>query len=200
MENIPCKNGAPAHARGRRNLWSIYPLHTPHKGPGSRLSAGQRLFRPLMPLRPPLSLQRAPVPQTLRPFPQARHVLLHMRRQQTCPGPEPALSPTGRHLTEPAAHGPSCHKKRPPSHGRRSFYPNGLFLPRQEQSTCACDRCPAPAGSGTEAVYFFRASESTMAWAWASSTFPASRTSTCRSAPRASTPRMGMFPAWPCIS
>lgn len=130
----------------------------------------------------------------------ARQVLLHMRRQQTCPGPEPALSPTGRHLTEPAAHGPSCHKKRPPSHGRRPFYPNGLFLPRQEQSSCACDRCPAPAGSGTEAVYFFRASESTMAWAWASSTFPASRTSTCRSAPRASTPRMGMFPAWPCIS
>lgn len=116
------------------------------------------------------------------------------------PRPDPALSPTGRHLTEPAAHGPSCHKKRPPSQGRRSFCPNGLFLPRQEQSTCACDRCPAPAGSGTEAGYFFRASESTMAWAWASSTFPASRTSTCRSAPRASTPRMGMFPAWPCIS
>ena len=194
MENIPCKNGAPAHARGRRNLWSIYPLHTPHKGPGSRLSAGQRLFRPRMPLRTFLSLQRAPVPQTLRPFPQARHVLLYMATAAGMPRARAALSPTGRHLTEPAAHGPSCHKKRPPSHGRRSF------PARQEQSTCACDRCPAPAGSGTEAVYFFRASESTMAWAWASSTFPASRTSTCRSAPRASTPRMGMFPAWPCIS
>jgi hypothetical protein len=200
MENIPCKNGAPAHARGRRNLWSIYPLPTPHKGPGSRLSAGQRLFPATdAPADSPIPATRSR-PADAAAFPQARHVLLHMRRQQTCPGPEPALSPTGRHLTEPAAHGPSCHKKRPPSQGRRSFYTNGLFLPRQEQSTCACDRCPAPAGSGTEAGYFFRTSESTMAWAWASSTFPASRTSTCRSAPRASTPRMGMFPAWPCIS
>lgn len=200
MENIPCKNGAPAHARGRRNLWSIYPLHTPHKGPGSRLSAGQRLFPATdAPAASPIPATRSrpadaaalssgpsrpPAYETAADLPRARA----------------ALSPAGRHLMEPAAHGPSCHKKRPPSHGRRFFYPNGLFLPRQEQSSCACNRCPAPAGSGTEAVYFFRASESTMAWAWASSTFPASRTSTCRSAPRASTPRMGMFPAWPCIS
>lgn len=165
-------------------IFGAYTHYTrPTRGRGAAFPQDNGFSRPRMPLRP---------------FPQARQVLLHMRRQQTCPGP--ALSPTSRHLTKPAAHGPSCHKKRPPSHGRRSFYPNGLFLPRQEQSSCACDRCPAPAGSGTEAVYFFRASESTMAWAWASSTFPASRTSTCRSAPRASTPRMGMFPAWPCIS
>ena len=181
-------------------IFGAYTHYTrPTRGRGAAFPQDNGFSRPRMPLRPPPSLQRAPVPQTLRlssgpSRPPAYETAADM------PPARAALSPTGRHLTEPAAHGSSCHKKRPPSHGRRFFYPNGLFLPRQEQSSCACNRCPAPAGSGTEAVYFFRASESTMAWAWASSTFPASRTSTCRSAPRASTPRMGMFPAWPCIS
>ena len=142
---------------------------------------------------PGLPLTTLPPPRRL---PSAYAMTTGLAGPVPCPVP---LSPAaGRHLTEPAAHGPPCHKKRPPFQGRRSSYPNGLFLSHQRSPLAPA--IAIPIRPGTESVYFFRARESTMAWAWASSTFPASRTSTCRSAPRASTPRMGMFPACPCIS
>lgn len=94
--------------------------------------------------------------------------------------------------------GPPCGTGSPPAP-----MPGGMPLrPREGQMRFQDQgRCPAPAREAERpARYFFRASESTMAWARASSTFPASRTSTCRSAPSASTPRMGISPAWPCSS
>ena len=141
---------------------------------------------------PGVPLTTLPPPRRL---PSAYAMTTGLAGPVPCPVP---LSPAaGRHLPEPAAHGlPAI--RRPPSQGRRSSYPNGLFLSHQRSALAPA--IAIPIRPGTEAVYFFRASESTMAWAWASSTFPASRTSTCRSAPRASTPRMGMFPACPCIS
>lgn len=180
-----------------------------------------------------------------RPVPcQTRHVLPPlMPAAGMVPGPGP------RHLfpaRTAACRGSRtrrlspCHKKRPPSQGRRSFFTQGPLLshagrtlpfeifswqdrrpphagralprrpcpggmplrPREGQMRFQDQgRCPAPAREAERpARYFFRASESTMAWARASSTFPASRTSTCRSAPSASTPRMGISPAWPCSS
>lgn len=75
-------------------IFGAYTHYTrPTRGRGAAFPQDNGFSRPRMPLRPPLSLQRAPVPQTLRPFPLARHVLLHMRRQQTCPGPEPPSLP-----------------------------------------------------------------------------------------------------------
>ena len=245
MENIPCKNGAPAHARGRRNLWSIYPLQPPHKGPAAASCAWQRPFRP----RPrlwcdPPSLPCPPgPPDTAGPVPDPSRPPAPVPAAGMVPGPGP------RHLfpaRTAACRGSRtrrlspCHKKRPPSQGRRSFFTQGPLLshagrtlpfeifswqdrgpppcgtgsppapmpggmplrPRERQMRFQDQgRCPAPAREAERpAHYFFRASESTMAWARASSTFPASRTSTCRSAPSASTPRMGISPAWPCSS
>ena len=153
--------------------------------------------RPQLPCpgNPPDDAPASPLPASPPPAFRVRHDDRTGRAGAMLPT---ALPATGRHLLEPAAHGPPCHKKRPPSQGRRSSYPNGLFLSHQRSALVPA--IAIPIRPGTEAIYFFRASESTMAWAWASSTFPASRTSTCRSAPRASTPRMGMFPACPCIS
>ena len=75
-------------------IFGAYTHYTrPTRGRGAAFPQDNGFSRPRMPLRPPPSLQRAPVPQTLRPFPLARHVLLHMRRQQTCPGPEPPSLP-----------------------------------------------------------------------------------------------------------
>lgn len=207
MENIPCKNGAPpAHARGRRNLWSIYPLHTPHKGPGaafpqgSGLSGHSRTCTVTAALPAPVSPARTTPPAVpIRPVrpPRAMMAAAGMAPGRTsflprC-GPSPAKGSPARSL-------PPCHEKdrHPGDDGRFSCsifpVPSGTaaFLP-----ACFFPPIRVPAQTAT---YFFRASESTMAWAWASSTFPASRTSTCRSVPRASTPRMGTFPAWPCIS
>lgn len=85
----------------------------------------------------------------------------------------------------------------PGAHARGDAAPS----PRGTDAFSGSGPVPRPRKEAEQpARYFFRASESTMAWARASSTFPASRTSTCRSAPSASTPRMGISPAWPCSS
>lgn len=202
MENIPCKNGAPpAHARGRRNLWSIYPLHTPHKGPGAAFPQGSgisghsrtrgAICHPCNMSRPARHLPRASV----QSGPQHDGSLTGM-----APGPTifSQYGPVSAGTAMCKAFLPATKKDRHPQ-GRRSFCLNAFLLPSPGQTSCTM-LLSRPLQSRNNRRYFFRASESTMAWAWASSTFPASRTSTCLSAPRASTPRMGMFPAWPCIS
>ena len=200
MENIPCKNGAPAHARGRRNLWSIYPLHTPHKGPGSRLSAGQRLFPATdAPAASPIPATRSrPADAAALSSGPSRPPAYETAADMPRPEP-PSLPRAATRRNQPHMGLPAIKKDRHPTDD--GFFTQTVFsCPVKSSPPAPAIAVPPQQESGTEAVYFFRASESTMAWAWASSTVPASRTSTCRSAPRASTPRMGMFPAWPCIS
>lgn len=200
MENIPCKNGAPAHARGRRNLWSIYPLPTPHKGPGSRLSAGQRLFPATdAPAASPIPATRSrPADAAALSSGPSRPPAYETAADMPRPEP-PSLPRAATRRNQPHMGLPAIKKDRHPTDD--GFFTQTVFsCPVKSSPPAPAIAVPPQQESGTEAVYFFRASESTMAWAWASSTFPASRTSTCRSAPRASTPRMGMFPAWPCIS
>lgn len=177
--------------------------HAP-QGAGSRISAGQRPFR----TQPHLYHDRRPPRAVLHGPHDAASLLIRPvrpRAMMTAAGMAPGRTPPPPLRTAACRGSPvrsllPCHKKRPPSRGRRSFFAFGLPCPPRGSGLSACLLCPAIRAQAQTATYFFRASESTMAWAWASSTFPASRTSTCRSAPRASTPRMGMFPAWPCIS
>lgn len=177
--------------------------HAP-QGAGSRISAGQRPFRTQPHLyrdrRPPRAVIYGPhdaASLLIRPVrPRAMMTAAGMAPGRTPPPPLRVVSCRG---SSTRTSFPAIKKDRHPGDDGL-FFAFGLPCPPRGSGLSACLLCPAIRAQAQTATYFFRASESTMACAWASSTFPASRTSTCRSAPRASTPRMGMFPAWPCIS
>lgn len=177
--------------------------HAP-QGAGSRISAGQRPFR----TQPHLYRDRRPPRAVIYGPHDAASLLIRPvrpRAMMTAAGMAPGRTPPPPLRTAACRGSPvrsllPCHKKdRHP--GDDGLFSHSVF-PVPQGAAVFLPACCAPPirAQAQTATYFFRASESTMACAWASSTFPASRTSTCRSAPRASTPRMGMFPAWPCIS
>ena len=174
--------------------------HAP-QGAGSRISAGQRHFRPQPYLRSGLlSLHHVPdLLDTCRAH-QSSPARNMMAASRAWPRTRLSFPSTDRYLPgQPCAKPSSQPRKKTAIPKDDGLFASTLFFCSPGQTSCTM-LLSRPLQSRNNRRYFFRASESTMAWAWASSTFPASRTSTCLSAPRASTPRMGMFPAWPCIS